>query len=42
MMKINVAQRELIFKVNKTVKDKKILNISIGKNNNEYINNRNS
>ena len=37
-MKINVAQRELIFKGNKIVKDKKISNISIGKNNDDYLN----
>jgi hypothetical protein len=38
MKKFNVAQRELIFKYNKTMKNKKILNISIGKNNDDCIN----
>ena len=41
MMKINVGQRELIFSVNKAVKNKKILNTSIGKND-DYINKRNT
>ena len=38
MITINIAQRELIFKGNKIEKDKKLLNISFGKNKDDYIN----
>ena len=40
MMKFNVAHRELILKDNKIKKNKKILNIGIGKNKDDYINER--